>query len=128
MGWKFEVDRRLEAMNRRRQRQGRPPLILRDVALLTGIQYKSLLNLARNSTLRATNTRFIDALCAFFGCDPSQIMVRNPALQREPDDGEIDQMLARMLAGETPQAAFHVETLYGAEAEQQWRVDRDDHE
>jgi len=128
MGWRFEIDRRLDAMNRRRQRQGRPPLTLRDVALLTGIQYKSLLNLARNSTLRATNTRFIDALCAFFGCDPSQIMVRNPALQREPDDGEIDQVLARMMAGETPRMPFHVETLYGEEAEQQWRVDRDDRE
>jgi len=115
-------------MNRRRQRQGRPALALKDVSVLTGIQYKSLLNLARNSTLRATNTRFIDALCAFFGCDPSQIMVREPALEREPDDEEIDQLLARLRAGETPQGAFHVEVLYGPGAVRRWRNDRMDRE
>lgn len=125
MAWRFEVERQLESMNGERRRQGRTPLSLKDVAFLTGIQYKSLLNLARNSTLRATNTRFIDALCAFFCCEPSQIMVRDPELRHDrPDHDEIDRLLEGAGRGEAPRAGFHVEVLYNDEAERHWRLTR----
>lgn len=125
MGWRFEIEEQLDLMNRRRQLQNRPALTLNEVAELTGIQYKSLLNMARNSTLRATNTRFVDALCAFFRCHPSQILVREPPFERaEIDDDEIDRLLERIRQGETPITEYHVNVLYGEEAHRQWREAR----
>lgn len=124
MGWKFELESQLARMNESRQREGRRPLTWQEVGKLIGIEYKSLLNLARNSTLRATNTRFLDSLCAFFCCDPNDIMKREPELaRREPDHEEVDRLLEIINQGEQeqPKAFFHVDTLYGSREQEQWR-------
>lgn len=126
MGWMFQLDRLLDDMNRIRERQQRPCLTWREVAALVGLEYKSLVNLASNSTLRRTNTRFLEALCRFFCCQPSDLMVLEPEPERrEPDHAEIDRLLEEIRLGQRPRAFFHVLQLYNEEAEHQWRVRRE---
>jgi len=123
MGWVYLLNRRLEEMNVQRSEEGRTPLTWREVEMLTGVKEGLLRNLAYNSILRTTNTRFLDSLCRFFGCELSELVQQVPEPNPgRPEQGEIDRLLEAIRSehGETPD--YHVDRLYGPSAEAWWRL------
>lgn len=123
MGWVYLLDQRLEEMNRRREAEGRNPLTWKDVEVLTGVKESLLRNLAYNSILRTTNTRFLDSLCRFFDCEIGQLIQQVPP--RNPghlDQDEIDRRLEMNQAGHHELTEYHIDRLYGDVAEEWWRA------
>lgn len=122
MGWVYLLDRRLEEMNSRREAEGRTPLTWTEVEVLTGVKESLLRNLAYNSILRTTNTRFLDSLCRFFGCEIGQLIQQVPPQNPgRPDQDEIDRRLEMNQAGHHELADYHIDRLYGDAAEEWWR-------
>ncbi len=122
MGWAYLLDRRLEEMNARREAEGRSPLTWKEVESLTGVKESLLRNLAYNSILRTTNTRFLDSLCRFFGCGLGDLVQQVPQPHLgPPDQEEVDRLLAAIRAGEQPTTDYHVDRLYGDDAVDWWR-------
>src|SRR5262245_23723254 len=111
MGWGFLLENRLDEMNRARVGPGKQPLTWGDIEILTGVKWKVLLTLAYKTEPKATNTRFIEALCRFFCCGPEDLMTLMPPADRdEPDHDEIDRLLALSReGGELPD--YHVARL-----------------
>ncbi len=126
MGWTFNLDPLLQRFNDTRRRQDRPPLSWAQIAPLLGMSRQALQNLASNRELKATNTRFVEAICRFFRCRPDQLLVFTPPLERDPVyQDEVDRLVAlgrELEPAERP--AYHVEVLYGEEAADQWARDR----
>jgi hypothetical protein len=129
MPWGFLLDNRLHEMNQERANQGRRPLTWEDVERLTGVKQKVLLNLAYNSEPRATNTRFIEALCRFFCCGPKDLMTLVTPGERdvlrvsdEPDHDEIDRLLDVSREGGEEVPDYHVTRLYEEDATLKWRA------
>jgi DNA-binding Xre family transcriptional regulator len=116
----------LERMNEERRAQGRPPLTWAQVGRLLGMSRQSIQNLASNRELKATNTRFLEAVCRFFGCQPQELLVLTPRLGPGLDPNELDRLVAldRELEGDE-RPPFHVEVLYSEEAALRWRFQRD---
>jgi DNA-binding Xre family transcriptional regulator len=56
----------------------------KEVSLATGISVSVLSNLASPRGGASTNTRFIEALCRYFRCGPSELMELYPSLNDEP--------------------------------------------
>ncbi len=122
MGWVYLLNRRLDEMNSRRAAEGRTPLTWAEVELLTGVKESLLRNLAYNSILRTTNTRFLDSLCRFFGCEISQLIQPAPRqAPGPPQQDQIDGLLEAIRSGQLVSADFHIDRLYGDAAEEWWR-------
>ena len=126
MGWVYLVGERLDEMNDERNRQDRRPLDWGDVARLTGLNSALLRNLENNSELRATNTRFLDSLCRFFACGMDDLLKMVPEGPSEADHGRIDELLGRDTDHDS-RSEFHVDMLYGQEAQRWWREHRDEY-
>jgi hypothetical protein len=126
MGWVYLVGERLEEMNAERNRHERRPLDWGDIAKLTGINSGLLRNLENNSELKATNTRFLDSLCRLFGCGVDNLLKMVPEGPPETDHRRIDEFLGRD-PNRDPIPDFHIEVLYGEEAQRWWREHRDDY-
>lgn len=125
MGWVYLVGERLDEMNAERNRQDRRPLNWEDVARLTGIHAALLRNLENNSELRATNTRFLDSLCRFFVCGTNDLLQMAPPGPTQTDHGQIDEFLQRDPVRELL-PDYHINVLYGDEAQHWWREHRDE--
>jgi len=96
------------------------------VAPLLGMSRQSLQNLASNREMKVTNTRFLEAMCRFFGCSVQELIEPVPPIQGRCDQAEVDRLVspARELErAERP--SYHVEELYGDEAANQWLELRD---
>ena len=126
MGWVFLVGERLDAMNAERDREGRRSLDWGDVEKLTGINTGLLRNLENNSELRATNTRFLDSLCRLFACGADDLLRMAPERPPRMDSGRIDEFLERD-PDRDPKPDFHINILYGDEAQRWWREHRNDY-
>jgi len=125
MGYRFEIKQLLDEFNEQRMKQGKVELTLQDISDLVGVEHKVLQNLSSNSTLRPTNTRYVDCLCALFRCETSELLHRDPPLPKKtPIHDLIDSALVRLRRGESPQEYFHEKVLYGEKAEREWRIRR----
>ena len=58
-------------------------ILWREVAEATGISRQALANLNSRDQANVTNTAHVEALCRFFGCEPSDLMKLHPALGEE---------------------------------------------
>jgi putative transcriptional regulator len=76
---RFHVARLLRA---REEAEGRI-IPLREVSAATGISVSVLSSLASPRAGVTTNTRFVEALCRYFGCGPADLMELVPPLQDE---------------------------------------------
>ena len=105
-----------------KQRSGnRRPLSWADVARLLGMSRQAIQNLASNRDPKATNTRFLEAFCRFFHCQPGELVELAPPLGDGIDHDEVDRLLT-VVPGE--RCPYHVEELYGDEANRRWAEDR----
>jgi DNA-binding Xre family transcriptional regulator len=122
VGWIFQLDPLLADLNARRAHEGRAALSWSQIAPLLGMSRQSLQNLASNRELKATNTRFIEAICRFFQCRPEQVLVLAPELDRNPVcQDEVDRLVAlgrELEPAERP--PYHVEVLNSETAAAQW--------
>ena len=132
MGWRFRLDPLLAELNHEREQNGRAPLTWSQVAPLLGMSRQSLQNLASNRDLKVTNTRFLEALCRFFGCPIHRLIEPIPAIEARADQNEVDRLVA--LAGElgpsgelepNDRPSYHVEKLYDPDALRRWQLQRD---
>ena len=122
MGWVYLLNRRLEEMNERRAAEGRSLLTWTEVEMLTGVKESLLRNLAYNSILRTTNTRFLDSLCRFFGCGIDQLIQPVPPRAPRPhDQAQLDELLETIRSGQQVLPDYHIDRLYGEAAEVWWR-------
>jgi hypothetical protein len=126
MGWVYLIGEHLDAMNIQRRLEGRQPLTWGDVKRLTGINDGLLRNLENNSELKATNTRFLDSLCRFFACGVDSLVSMVPDRPEQPDHNSIDRFLNHDLVRGV-QPGYHVDLLYGEDAQRWWRENRDLH-
>ena len=94
MAWKFLLDERLGEFNQRRVQHGRQALRWPDVSFMIGVSRQLLQNLASNRQVKVTNTRLLDALCRFFNCKLTEIMVPEPEPVGCLADDEVDRLLA----------------------------------
>lgn len=126
MGWRFRLDRLLEDLNYERVQIGRAPLTWSHVAPLLGMSRQSLQNLASNRELKVTNTRFLEAICRFFGCPISELIEPVPSIEAGADQDEVDRLVALVRELEpNERPAYHVETLYEPDAARRWQLHRD---
>ena len=126
MGWRFRLNPLLEELNRERELNGRVPLSWTQIAPLLGMSRQSLQNLASNRDLKVTNTRFLEAMCRFFGCQIQDLIELVPGVERRADQGEVDRLVA--LGGELVPNDFpdyHVEKLYDPDSSRRWLQQRD---
>lgn len=126
MAWRFRLESLLGELNHVRAQEGRPPLSWSQVAPLLGMSRQSLQNLASNREMKVTNTRFLEAMCRFFGCSVQELMEPVPPIQGRCDQSEVDRLVSpsrELEPGERP--SYHVEELYGGEATNYWRELRD---
>ena len=63
----------------------------REVGLATGIAPQSVTNLASRTQTVVTNTRYIEALCRYFGCGPQDLMEFDPPLD-QPYTCRVDEL------------------------------------
>lgn len=126
MGWRFRLEPLLAELNQRRLQEGRAPMSWSQVAPLLGMSRQSLQNLASNRDLKVTNTRFLEAMCRFFGCQIQDLLVAVPSVEGGVDQNEVDRLTAlnRELQP-TEQPAYHVEKLYDSDALARWPAERD---
>ncbi len=121
MGWRFRLGPLLDELNRERESHGRAPLSWSQVAPLLGMSRQSLQNLASNRDLKVTNTRFLEAMCRFFGRPIQEVIELIPPIADGVNHEELDRLVAlgrELEPLERP--AYHVEALYGSEAESRW--------
>jgi DNA-binding Xre family transcriptional regulator len=126
MAWRFRLESLLGELNQVRAQEGRRPLSWSQVAPLLGMSRQSLQNLASNREMKVTNTRFLEAMCRFFGCSVHELMEPVPEIQGSCDQAEVDRLVSpirELSPGELP--SYHVEELYGDEAANHWRELRD---
>jgi DNA-binding Xre family transcriptional regulator len=123
--WVFRLDVLLDRHNEARRAEGRSALTWAQIAPLLGVSRQALQNLASNREPKATNTRFLEAVCRFFGCGPQDVLTFAPPLQGAVDPEAIDRLLS---LGREPQPrerpACHVDVLYGEAALARWPRDR----
>ncbi len=125
MAWLFRLEPLLERMNQERRNQGRPPLTWAQVGRLLGMSRQALQNLASNRAPKATNSRFLESFCRFFGCGPADLLVLAPPPEPATDQDEIDRLVAlgrELEPRERPR--YHVEVLYGEQTARRWPQDR----
>lgn len=122
MGWRFRLEVLLDGLNQARAQEGRQPLSWSQVAPLLGMSRQSLQNLASNREMKVTNTRFLEAMCRFFGCTIDELIEAVPPIQERVNQAEVDGLvsLARELEPDE-RPSYHVEELYGEEAANNWR-------
>lgn len=132
MGWRFRLDPLLADLNRERARDGREELSWAQIAPLVGMSRQSLQNLASNRDLKVTNTRFIEAICRFFGCQIQELIEPVPAIEARANQDEVDRLVALAEEPEqhgdlrpNDQPIYHVEKLYDSDAARRWRQQRD---
>lgn len=121
MGWRFRLDPLLNELNRERVLHGRAELSWSQIAPLLGMSRQSLQNLASNRDLKVTNTRFLEAMCRFFGRPIGDLIELVPPIGDGVNHEELDRLVAlgrELEPFERP--AYHVEALYGPEAESRW--------
>lgn len=75
-------------MEEQSQRRGRR-LSLKEVSERTGIS-STVLSKMTDPKGYVTNTRYIEALCRFFGVMPNDLFVFNPPIDLSPSQGEDD--------------------------------------
>ncbi len=126
MGWRFRLDSLLAGLNEERERNGLAVLSWTQIAPLLGMSRQSLQNLASNRDMKVTNTRFLEAICRFFGKPIQEVLEPFPPIGREVNHRDVDRLvtLGRELEPHE-QPAYHVERLYGPEATQAWEQQRD---
>lgn len=126
MGLVFNLDPLLDRLNATRRRQGRADLTWAEIAPLLGMSRQALQNLARNRELRATNSRFIEAICRFFRCRPDQLLVLAPAVGGDAVDQDVVDRLVALRRELNPAELppYHADVLYGEEATARWPHDR----
>lgn len=126
MAWRFRLDSLLCELNQARAVEGREPLSWSQVAPLLGMSRQSLQNLASNREMKVTNTRFLDAMCRFFGCSVEDLIEPVPPIQGRCDQAEVDRLISPTRELEpTERPSYHVEELYGDAAADHWRELRD---
>jgi putative transcriptional regulator len=76
---RFHVAHLLRA---REEAEGRT-IPLREVSAATGISVSVLSSLASPRAGATTNTRFVEALCRYFCCEPSDLLELVPSLEEE---------------------------------------------
>jgi len=121
VGWTYRLNPLLEELNAQREREGRRPLTWSDLAPLLGMSRQALQNLASNRDLKATNTRFLEVFCRFFGRTVDEVIELSPELTAPVDQDEVDRLVSRhgeLHREELP--PYHVDRLYNAEAERAW--------
>lgn len=123
MGWRFLLDDRLQEFNDGRVARGRKPLSWADVARLIGVSRQALQNLASNRELKVTNTRHLEALCRFFGCELDRVMVPEPPLGGSSPDDELDAYLDGKATDPQSRPGFHVDELYSEDASKEWKAE-----
>ena len=126
MGWVYRLKPLLAELNEQRAELGKVPLAWGELAPLLGMSRQALQNLASNRELKVTNTRFLEALCRFFGKEIHEVMILDPPLNPEAvDQDEVDRLVALgpELAPES-RPSFHVEELYSDESRRQWQLAR----
>ena len=126
MGWRFRLDSLLADLNQEREREGRSALSWSQIAPLLGMSRQALQNLASNRDMKVTNTRFLEALCRFFGRPIQDVIEPFPPISEAVDQGQVDLLaaLGRELES-NEQPTYHVEKLYGPEATRVWERQRD---
>ncbi|MCI0464152.1 MAG: helix-turn-helix transcriptional regulator [Gemmataceae bacterium] len=125
MGWVFRLEDLLDRMNEERRAQGRRPLTWAQVGRLLGMSRQAIQNLASNRGPKTTNSRFLEAFCRFFSCEPGDLLVLAPPRRAAPDQAEVDRLLelGRELRPEE-RPFYHVEILYDEGALRRWPRDR----
>lgn len=68
---------------RAREEQEERRIPLKEVSEATGISISVLSTLASPKTGASTNTRFVEALCRYFRCSPSELIELVPPLTEE---------------------------------------------
>lgn len=126
MGWEFRLESLLEELNRNRVRMGRSEITWTEVARLLGMSRQALQNLASNRELKVTNTRFLEAICRFFGKPIQEVVTLVPPLDTNGVDmNEVDPLVdldRELRPNERP--PFHIEELYGQRAKERWTANR----
>ena len=125
MGWMFRLEPLLEEMNTSRRNAGLRPLTWTQVAPLLGMSRQVLQNLASNRKLMATNTRFLESMCRFFNCGLPELLMLAPPRMDAIDHWDVERLVAlgrELHPDERP--SYHVEVLYGEDAEGRWTRDR----